>query len=340
MRRLIASLLILISLWGCAAAPEPTVPSQPPEASAVTEPEPVRGFRVAGTQLLDANGEPFLIRGVNHPHSWFPEKDEAALRAMAELGCNAVRIVCGCGILYPEDTAQDLIRLTDLCRELGMVVILEVHDITGDDLPASLEQVVDYWIRVREALTGREEWVIVNIANEWKSQRSGRNWSLAYISQIPRLREAGIRNTLLVDVAGGGQYGTSLTDFGAAVLEADPDRNVFFSLHIYHEAGKSRTVMERELSAGPNAGLCVAVGEFGPAHLDRDIDEAYLMEYCHREGIGYLGWSWMGNAAPNEALDLAKAWDGSSLTPWGELLFHGPCGIGETAERCTVFRDR
>lgn len=334
MRRFLAFILITAMLAGCAA---PSTEGTEMTTLPSVEEERAYGIHVSGTELLDAAGEPFLIRGVNHPHSWYPQEDETALKAIAQLGCNTVRIVCGCGILYEKDPAEELIRLTDLCRELELAVILEVHDITGQDHPELLAQVVDYWIGVREALIGREDFVIVNIANEWKGQRWGREWSRAYAAQIPRLREAGIRNAILVDVAGGGQYGESLGEFGDAVLEADPDKNTLFSVHIYDAAGRDPETIEKNLSSGREAGLCVIVGEFGPSHQGRDIDEEYLLKYCHQEGIGYLGWSWKGNASPNEHLDLSYTWDGSDLTEWGEFLFGSEFGIRQTSENSITF---
>lgn len=31
------------------------------------------GFHVSGTELLDKNGDPYVMRGVNHGHSWFKQ---------------------------------------------------------------------------------------------------------------------------------------------------------------------------------------------------------------------------------------------------------------------------
>ena len=41
------------------------------------------GFKVSGTKLLDANGNEFIMRGINHPHSWFTAQDDTALEAIA-----------------------------------------------------------------------------------------------------------------------------------------------------------------------------------------------------------------------------------------------------------------
>ena len=90
------------------------------------EPASKGGFTVSGTKLLDANGNEFVMRGINHPHSWFTSEDDTALEAIAATGANTVRIVCGSGQQYTRDTVESLNKLTDKCRELEMVAILEV----------------------------------------------------------------------------------------------------------------------------------------------------------------------------------------------------------------------
>lgn len=124
------------------------------------------GFKVSGTKLLDANGNEFIMRGINHPHSWFTAQDDTALEAIAATGANTVRIVCGSGQQYNKDSVESLNKLTDKCKELEMIAILEVHDVTGKDDTSLLETAADYWIEVKEALIGKENYVILNIANE------------------------------------------------------------------------------------------------------------------------------------------------------------------------------
>lgn len=162
------------------------------------------GFKVSGTKLLDANGNEFIMRGINHPHSWFTAQDDTALEAIAATGANTVRIVCGSGQQYNKDSVESLNKLTDKCKELEMIAILEVHDVTGKDDTSLLETAADYWIEVKEALIGKENYVILNIANEWVGNWDGQKWCDGYTSVIPRLREAGIKNTIIVDAAGWG----------------------------------------------------------------------------------------------------------------------------------------
>ncbi len=306
------------------------IPEDEPTASA--------GFTVDGTRLLDANGNEFVMRGINHPHSWFAAKDDVALEAIAATGANTVRIVCGDGQQYNRDSADTLKAIVEKCKELKMIAILEVHDITGKDDISLLENTVDYWIDVKDALIGNEAYVILNIANEWVGKWESEVWRDGYVSAIPKLREAGIKNTILVDAAGWGQYGQSIADYGEEVFAADPDANTMFSIHMYGSAGKNKASIKRNLTGVTDKGLCVIVGEFGYTHSDGDVDEDYIMEYCTENNIGYLGWSWKGNGGGVEYLDIANEWDGSVLSAdWGEKLINGENGIAKTAKVCSIF---
>lgn len=318
-----------------APSPETTPAENPAEASN----ESAEGFYVSGTKLYDANGNEFVMRGINHPHSWFKDRDETALAAIAKTGANCVRIVCGDGQQYTKDSAEDLLKLVERCKALEMIAILEVHDITGKDDPAALEKTVDYWIEVKDALIGNEAYVMLNIANEWIGQWESDTWTKGYTAAIPRLREAGIRNTIIVDAAGWGQYAKSIADGGTEVFESDPLKNTMFSIHMYGSAGKNERVIKQNLARVTQKGLCVIVGEFGYTHSDGDVDEAYIMRYCGENDIGYLGWSWKGNGGGVEYLDIALEWDGSRLSEdWGVNLIEGDTGIRKTSEKCSVFK--
>lgn len=350
MNRILAILLaaVITLSTGCAKAPvtsgevistaeqvvKTTETTEPSENDEQTQ---QAGFRVDGTKLLDANGNEFIMRGINHPHSWFTAQDDTALEAIAATGANTVRIVCGSGQQYTRDTVESLNAITDKCRELEMIAILEVHDITGKDETSLLETAADYWIEVKDALIGKESYVILNIANEWVGNWDGQTWRDGYTSVIPRLREAGIKNTIMVDAAGWGQYGQSITDFGEEVFAADPDSNTMFSVHMYGTAGKNKATIARNLKLSTDKGLCMIVGEFGWNHTDGDVDEEYILEYCSENSIGWLAWSWKGNGGGVEYLDLADEWDGSALSDWGETVVNSDLGLKKTSVKCSIF---
>lgn len=296
------------------------------------------GFKVDGTRLLDAKGNEFVMRGINHSHTWFKDKDETAFKAIAETGSNCVRIVLSNGIQWTRDNRSTVAGLIDLCKENGLIAIVEVHDGTGDDSAETLEQIADYWIKIKDALIGNEAYVILNIANEWTGGWDSDSWGSAYVSVIPKIREAGIKNTIMVDAAGWGQYGKSIKEKGMDVFNSDPLGNTMFSVHMYGTAGKDSKTIEENITGATEQGLCICVGEFGYNHSDGDVDEAYIMKYCTENNIGYLGWSWKGNGGGVEYLDLAEEWDGSKLSAdWGEVLINGENGIRKTSKPCSVF---
>ena len=175
--------------------PDTAAPELSEEAPEEKPDESTQGFYVSGTKLFDANGNEFVMRGINHPHSWFKNQDETALAAIAKTGANCVRIVCSDGQQYTKDSADTLLQLVERCKTLEMIAILEVHDITGKDDLSALERTVDYWIEVKEALIGNEAYVMLNIANEWIGTWESDTWTKGYTAAIPRLREAGIKNT-------------------------------------------------------------------------------------------------------------------------------------------------
>ena len=298
----------------------------------------VKGFKVDGTKLLDANGSEFIMRGVNHAHCWYTSDDAAALEAIDKTGANCVRLVLADGEQWNKDSVESINALTEKCKEYQMVAILEVHDATGRDSIDDLQKAADFWVEMKDALIGKEDFVILNIANEWIGQWKSKTWAEGYTTVIPQLREAGIKNTIMVDSAGWGQYGKSIEEKGQEVFESDPDRNTMFSVHMYGSAGKNESTIEDNLTGATDQGLCVCVGEFGYTHSDGDVDEGYIMDYCDKNGIGWLGWSWKGNSGGVEYLDLSIDWEGTQLSPdWGEVLVNGPKGIKATSKTCSVF---
>ena len=54
------------------------------------------GFSVAGGKLYDANGTEFIMRGVNHAHTWYPQQTSSFADIKA-LGANTVRVVLSSG---------------------------------------------------------------------------------------------------------------------------------------------------------------------------------------------------------------------------------------------------
>lgn len=167
------------------------------------------------------------MRGVNHAHTWYKNDLATAIPAIAATGSNTVRIVLSNGSKWSLDTLADVQNILKLCDQYKMIAMLEVHDATGSDNTSDLNAAVNYWISIKDALIGKEDRVIVNIANEWYGSWNTATWASGYQAAIPALRNAGIKNTLVVDAAGWGQYPQSIFTSGQAVFNSDTLKTLF-----------------------------------------------------------------------------------------------------------------
>ncbi|GAA4899175.1 cellulase family glycosylhydrolase [Streptomonospora salina] len=297
------------------------------------------GFHIENGRLVDANGDDFVMRGVNHPHSWFTDETES-FAEISSLGANAVRVVLSNGVQYNRNGADDVADVISECKANQLICVLEVHDTTGygeESAASSLDEAVDYWIDIQSALEGEEAYTILNIGNEPYGNEGYEPWAADTSDAVDRLRDAGYEHTIMVDAPNWGQDWTNtMRDNAAQVFESDPDRNVLFDIHMYGVYEDAATIRDY-LGYFVDNGLPIAVGEFGHDHSDGDPDEDAILATAEEYGLGYLGWSYSGNSGGVDYLDLTNDFNPDSLTPWGERLFEGENGIAATAETASVY---
>src|SRR5688500_13314116 len=65
------------------------------------------GIRVSGSRLLEGNGTPLVLRGINHPHTWFTQQTSSFANIKAA-GANSVRVVLSGGRWQPANNAADV----------------------------------------------------------------------------------------------------------------------------------------------------------------------------------------------------------------------------------------
>lgn len=297
------------------------------------------GFTVAGGRLHDATGADFVIRGVNHPHAWYPTRT-GAFADIKAAGANTVRVVLSGGRWTP-NTAADVAAVISRCKQSRLVCVLENHDTTGfgeQGGAVSLATAADYWIGLRDVLAGQERYVIINIGNEpYGNHAVTPSWAAATTDAIGRLRAAGLRHTLLVDAPNWGQdWQLQMRDSAAAVFAADPDRNTVFSIHMYGVFDTAAEIIDY-LGRFRAAGLPIVVGEFGDNHSDGNPDENTILSYAQANGIGWLAWSWSGNGGGVEYLDLVSDFDPARLTTWGRRVVDGANGLRQTSREAAVY---
>ncbi|NCU27109.1 glycoside hydrolase family 5 protein [Candidatus Nomurabacteria bacterium] len=266
-----------------------------------------------------------------------------AIPAIAAAGANTVRLVLNNGTSpdfgYHKSTAENVRNALAKCEENELIAVLEVHDATGKNDTASLVNATNYWIEIKDELIGKEDKVIINIANEWYASTTNLSvWRNAYITAVTSLRNAGLEHVLMIDAAGWGQYSQSIRDHGAAILNSDPLGNTMFSIHMYENSGGSSAAVMSNIDMVLGQGLALAIGEFGYYHNGYPVAYQTIMDYCEQKGVGWLAWSWKGNSGGVEYLDLALEWDGSVLSSnWGDKVVNGTNGLKDTSVRCSVF---
>ncbi|MFG2046519.1 cellulase family glycosylhydrolase [Micromonospora sp. NPDC048935] len=297
------------------------------------------GFSVADGRLYDANGTEFVMRGVNHAHTWYPQRTSSFADVKA-LGANTVRVVLASGDRWTRNTNADVANVISVCRANRLICVLEVHDTTGygeQSGAITLDRAVDYWLSLADVLVGQERYVIVNIGNEPYGNQNYGSWATDNANAIKRLRAGGFTHTIMVDAPNWGQdWSFTMRDNAASVFAADPARNTVFSIHMYGVFDTAAEIGDY-LGRFRAAGLPIVVGEFGFNHSDGDPDEDTILAYSQANGIGWLGWSWSGNGGGVEYLDLATNFDPANLTTWGQRLFNGVNGIRQTSREASVF---
>ncbi|MGP4112797.1 cellulase family glycosylhydrolase [Streptomyces sp. 4N509B] len=327
---LLAGLATLLGLVGLGSLAS-TAQAQPPSAAAT-------GIHISDGRVLEANGNDFVMRGVNHAHTWYTHQTQS-FADIKEFGANTVRVVLGSGQRWGPDSPESVANVIELCKANRMICVLEVHDTTGygeEATAASLDQAVDYWIGLKDVLVGQEDYVIINIGNEPWGNTNPEGWTEPTIAAIGKMRDAGFEHTIMIDAPNWGQDWQNVMRTNAqTVYEADPTGNLLFSIHMYSVYQDAATITSY-LSSFVDAGLPIVIGEFGgPADQWGDPDEDSMMAAAEALDIGYLAWSWSGNTDP--ILDLVLNFDPTQITAWGERIFNGPNGIAQTAVEATIF---
>ncbi|MFJ8659667.1 cellulase family glycosylhydrolase [Streptomyces sp. NPDC093795] len=297
------------------------------------------GIHVSNGRVYEADGSEFVMRGVNHAHTWYPT-ETGAIADIAAKGANTVRVVLSSGDRWTETSGSEVASIIGDCKAAKVICVLEVHDTTGygeDGAAASLDQAADYWVGVKSALQGQEDYVVVNIGNEPYGNSGYAAWTDATKSAIGKLRSGGIENALMVDAPNWGQdWSNTMRNNAASVFAADPHRNTIFSIHMYGVYDTAAEVQDY-LNHFVNNGLPIVVGEFGDNHSDGNPDENAIMATARSLRVGYLGWSWSGNGSGVEYLDMVNGFDAGSLTAWGNRFFNGADGISTTSTRARIY---
>lgn len=323
------------------------------------------GFHTDGVRLLDANGKEFLMRGYNYSYAWQKDLWGAAFSTAKKYKCNALRIQLSDGqkSLGGYCDANQVSSLIKSCKDNHFIGVFNVQDTGGGDDPNVLLHAADYWVGIKNAVIGQEKYCIVNIGNEWM-ESPGRDcngewgdyqenlWSDTYIEAVRRIRSVGIKNTLMIDCNGYGQYADIIWKEGQRILDEDKKYfkdgkpNIIFSIHFYekacywdYEKGVGSRVAH-SIDKALSIGAPVCIGEYAYSRKSEEwkMDWETIQDYSKTMNIGYLGWSFTGNGdAESQGLDMFNS-DGSQMYKNGEcIILHPNDGIQATSVICSVY---
>jgi mannan endo-1,4-beta-mannosidase len=294
------------------------------------------GLHISGRNIVEANGSTFVMRGINHMHTWYAGQT-GSFADIKATGANTVRVVLSGG-RWTANTAADVTNVINLCKASKLICVLENHDTTGygeDGAAYSLDQAVDYWIGLKSVLVGQENYVVVNIGNEPIGNTNPGQWTAATVAAIQKMRTNGFEHLLMIDAPNWGQdWQYTMRDNAQTVLDADTRDNTVLSIHMYAVFNTAASI-RNYLDVFQNNNWPLVIGEFGWQFDSGQVDDQTLIAEAQARGIGYLGWSWAGNTDP--ILDMTNNFDAASLTTWGQRIINGANGIRATSKEATIY---
>src|SRR5690349_137087 len=80
------------------------------------------GLHISGRDIVEANGQKFIMRGVNHEHVWFTGQTGSFANIKAK-GANTVRVVLGSGKRW--GPSNDVPNIITLCKQNKLICVLE-----------------------------------------------------------------------------------------------------------------------------------------------------------------------------------------------------------------------
>lgn len=318
------------------------------------EPDFTKGFTTSGTKLIDGNGNEFVMRGLNYSYAWQTDGYEH-IRHAAEWGCNAIRINIGDGTASERDgnswlsyTDKNTLKwLISLCEENKLVGVFSPHNQTGSNSTSDLLNAANYWAGMADVMNAHRGTVLLNITNEWMSEENAEKWADSYVQAIKIIRDAGIKNTIVVDVAGYGQGASVLAaDEGSharRVIAADTENNIMFSIHMYHCSAQNPTIARRNMDYALDLNVPLLIGEIAYEHkLGKEawpnggaVAWHAVLDYAREKNVSWLAWSWGGNGGNAETCDM---FDGNgNIAENGRCMIYGNNGIKMTSTPCTIY---
>ena len=315
--------------------------STPPPPPPAPSPPVIAPLTVKNNTLLDHSGKPAILKGVNVPvygTGFTNDADAVAAAVKNNTKANCVRISwesqLAIPVVYPSSkppyyTNANLDYILSKYQSEKILPVLMLHDLTDmyDNSVAGFNKyVVGFWTdpNILAILKKYQNNLVLNLQNEWGATwdgMTGPTFVSTYSGLISKLRAAGITAPIMIDAPDGGANSAFLIANGAALIAADPLKNIILSVHTYWSQENGAIVncpmdYVTKIKAMASSGLPFVLGEVsdwcvrgadgqdfestspvnflcpGTASVNKYAEDydAILTEACN-DGIGFIAWS-------------------------------------------------
>lgn len=294
-------------------------------ATLAATPAHAEPMQVVGRQLLDACGEPFVVRGVEQilGNELPPGNDWVGLvEEISASGANAVRIVTAVKTL----SVADVDEVLTLVGQKGMVAFID---------PLNDES----WLARREVKTmlkKHEAYLIIDAYGEPQYDDRA-SWRAEAVAALREVRALGYLVPLTVTANQFGRDLPSLFEHGEEILAADPLDNTFLGWQAYwgrggYYQGHYGYSLSEAVDAIVASGLPIQMGLDHVTDLpSQTADYGLLMSKAQTHGIGWLWWDWYNPYGSEN--NLSRDGSADNLTATGnDVIRSHAASIARTAK--------
>ncbi len=265
-------------------------------------------LKVDGTNIIDANGEPFQIAGVStHGLAWFPDyvNKDAFLSIRDDWGANTVRLAmytaenggyCEGG---NKDSLKALVKDgVNYATDLGMYVIVDWHILHDLDPNKYKSDAIAFFDEMSKEFKDQDN-VIYEICNE---PNGGTSWSQVKsyaLEVIPVIRANDPNAIIIVGTPNWCQFVDDAAN--DPITEYD---NIVYAVHFYAET--HRDDIRNRMTTAINKGIPVIISEFSICDASgngrNNIEQANVwIDLLDQNNVGFVAWN-LSNKAESSSM--------------------------------------